>query len=73
MHGCTIEDEVLIGMGAIILNGAHIGSIVSLVLVVLCLKYGDSTKSVVVGVPAKIIKRLQNLRFLTFFQMQIII
>lgn len=26
LHGCHIEDEVLIGMGAIILNGAHIGS-----------------------------------------------
>lgn len=26
VHGCTIEDEVLIGMGAIVLNGSHIGS-----------------------------------------------
>ena len=25
VHGCTIEDEVLIGMGAIIMDGAHIG------------------------------------------------
>ena len=25
LHGCTIEDNVLIGMGAIVLNGAHIG------------------------------------------------
>ncbi|MBY4130135.1 gamma carbonic anhydrase family protein [Rhodococcus fascians] len=25
LHGCTIEDDVLIGMGALILNGAHIG------------------------------------------------
>ncbi|WP_455645211.1 gamma carbonic anhydrase family protein [Methanosphaera sp.] len=24
LHGCTIEDNVLIGMGSIILNGAHI-------------------------------------------------
>ncbi len=24
VHGCTIEDDVLVGMGAIILNGAHI-------------------------------------------------
>ena len=24
IHGCTIEDNVLIGMGAIVLNGAHI-------------------------------------------------
>ncbi|OQA60845.1 MAG: 2,3,4,5-tetrahydropyridine-2,6-dicarboxylate N-acetyltransferase [bacterium ADurb.Bin270] len=25
LHGCTIEDKVLIGMGAIIMNGAKIG------------------------------------------------
>ena len=25
IHGCTIEDRVLIGMGAIVLNGAVIG------------------------------------------------
>lgn len=26
LHGCTVEDDVLIGMGAVILNGARIGS-----------------------------------------------
>lgn len=26
IHGCTVEDRVLIGMGAIVLNGAVIGS-----------------------------------------------
>ena len=25
IHGCTIEDEVIVGMGSIVLNGAHIG------------------------------------------------
>ena len=25
LHGCTIEDNTLIGMGAILLNGCHIG------------------------------------------------
>jgi carbonic anhydrase/acetyltransferase-like protein (isoleucine patch superfamily) len=25
LHGCTIEDDVLIGMGAVVLNGATIG------------------------------------------------
>ena len=24
MHGCTIEDRVLIGMGAMLLNGVHV-------------------------------------------------
>jgi carbonic anhydrase/acetyltransferase-like protein (isoleucine patch superfamily) len=26
VHGCTLEDDVLVGMGATILNGAHIGA-----------------------------------------------
>src|SRR5688572_3154296 len=26
LHGCTIEDRCLIGMGSIILNGARVGS-----------------------------------------------
>src|SRR4249920_3157356 len=26
VHGCTIENQCLIGMGAILLNGAHIGA-----------------------------------------------
>src|SRR5947208_12360375 len=26
LHGCTIEDRCLIGMGAILLNGSHIGA-----------------------------------------------
>ena len=26
LHGCTIDDDVLIGMGAIVMNGASIGS-----------------------------------------------
>lgn len=26
VHGCVVEDEVLVGMGAIILNGARIGT-----------------------------------------------
>jgi carbonic anhydrase/acetyltransferase-like protein (isoleucine patch superfamily) len=26
VHGCTIEDQCLIGMGAVLLNGAHVGT-----------------------------------------------
>jgi carbonic anhydrase/acetyltransferase-like protein (isoleucine patch superfamily) len=26
LHGCTVEDRCLIGMGAILLNGAHVGN-----------------------------------------------
>ena len=33
VHGCTIHDDVLIGMGAIIMDNAEIGSNTSLLLV----------------------------------------
>ena len=26
VHGCVLDDEVLVGMGAVVLNGAHIGT-----------------------------------------------
>ena len=26
LHGCTIEDRVLVGMGAMLLNGSHVGA-----------------------------------------------
>ena len=26
LHGCTVEDDVLIGMGAVVLNGAVVGT-----------------------------------------------
>ena len=57
VHGCTIEDEVLIGMGAIVLNGACIGkhSIIGAGCVV-PENMVIPQKSVVVGVPAKILK-----------------
>lgn len=55
VHGCTIEDDVLIGMGAIVLNDAHIGagSIIAAGAVVL----GGAeipANSMVMGVPAKV-------------------
>lgn len=57
MHGCVIEDDCLIGMGAIIMNEAHIGrgSIVGAGAVVL-----EGTRippfSLVVGNPGKVKK-----------------
>ncbi len=55
VHGATVEDDVLIGMGSVILNGAHIGSgsIVGAGAVVT-----ESTRippgSLVIGAPAKV-------------------
>jgi carbonic anhydrase/acetyltransferase-like protein (isoleucine patch superfamily) len=55
LHGCTVDDDVLIGMGAIVLNGARIGrgSLVAAGTVVL-----EGTqippRSLVAGVPGKV-------------------
>lgn len=55
LHGCVIEDDVLIGMGAIVMNGAAVGrgSLVAAGAVVL-----EGTiippQSLVAGLPAKV-------------------
>lgn len=59
LHGCTIEDHVLVGMGATVLNGAVIGrgSIIGAGAVV---KENMIVPpfSMLAGVPAKILKQL---------------
>jgi carbonic anhydrase/acetyltransferase-like protein (isoleucine patch superfamily) len=55
IHGCTIENQCLIGMGAILLNGSHIGagSIVAAgTLIVENMKVPP--KSLVMGSPGKV-------------------
>ncbi|MPV35496.1 gamma carbonic anhydrase family protein [Georgenia subflava] len=55
LHGCEIEDDVLVGMGAVVLNGARIGrgSLIAAGAVVL-----EGTeipeRSLVAGVPGKV-------------------
>ena len=58
IHGCTIEDQCLIGMGSILLNGSHVGaqSIVGAGAVILE-DMKIPPRSLVLGAPAKI-KRL---------------
>ena len=61
IHGCTIEDNVLIGMGAIIMDGAHIkensvigaGSLISKNTIV-------ENNSVYVGNPGKYIRETND-------------
>jgi carbonic anhydrase/acetyltransferase-like protein (isoleucine patch superfamily) len=55
LHGCTIEDDVLIGMGAIVMNGAQIGR-GSLVAAGALVVEGTQVPpgSLVAGVPGKI-------------------
>jgi len=61
VHGCTIEDNVLIGMGAIVMDGARIGtgSIIAAGAVVL-----ENTEvppgSIFAGVPAKKVKEISK-------------
>jgi carbonic anhydrase/acetyltransferase-like protein (isoleucine patch superfamily) len=61
VHGCTVEDEVLIGMGAIILNHAVIGtgSIIGAGAVV---REGMVVppRSLVLGVPGRVVREVQD-------------
>ena len=61
LHGCTIEDRCLIGIGAILLNGAHIGtgSIVAAgTLIVEEMKVPP--RSLVMGSPGKVKRPLTD-------------
>ncbi|TBO61423.1 gamma carbonic anhydrase family protein [Streptomyces kasugaensis] len=59
LHGCTVEDDVLVGMGATVLNGAHIGA-GSLVAAQALVPQGMRVPpgSLVAGVPAKVRREL---------------
>lgn len=55
LHGCVIEDDVLIGMGATVLNGARVGA-GSLVAAQALVPQGMQVPpgSLVAGVPARV-------------------
>jgi carbonic anhydrase/acetyltransferase-like protein (isoleucine patch superfamily) len=59
IHACTIEDNVLVGMGAIILNGAHIceNSLIGAGAIVTENKLIPEG-SLVIGCPGKVIRQL---------------
>jgi carbonic anhydrase/acetyltransferase-like protein (isoleucine patch superfamily) len=61
LHGCTIQDNVLVGMGAIVLNGANIGegSVIGAGAVI-TEGMEVPARSVVVGIPARIIKQTND-------------
>lgn len=58
LHGCTIDSKVLVGMGAIILNGAKVGS-GSIIGAGSVITEGKEIPpdSVVIGVPGRIVKQ----------------
>lgn len=59
VHGCTVGDNVLIGMGAIVLNGAKIGNdcIVGAGALVTG-KMDAPDGSMILGSPAKVVRQL---------------
>ncbi|MFD6419386.1 gamma carbonic anhydrase family protein [Streptomyces sp. NPDC060194] len=61
LHGCTVEDDVLVGMGATVLNGARIGA-GSLVAAQALVPQGMVVPpgSLVAGVPAKVRRELTD-------------
>ncbi len=61
VHGCTIEDRVLIGMGAIVLNGARVSSD-SIVAAGSLVPEGAviPSRSLAMGSPAKVRRQLSD-------------
>lgn len=61
VHACTVEDEVLVGMGSIILDGARIGTR-SIIGANATVKQGMEIPpgSLVIGTPAKIVRTLSG-------------
>ncbi len=61
VHGCTIEDQCLIGMGAILLNGAQVGT-GSIVAAGTLLVEGATIppRSLVMGSPGKVKRTLSD-------------
>ena len=61
LHGCTVEDDVLIGMGAVVLNGAAIGA-GSLVAAGAVVPQGMIVppRSLVAGVPGRLRRQLSD-------------
>jgi carbonic anhydrase/acetyltransferase-like protein (isoleucine patch superfamily) len=59
LHGCTVEDECLIGMGSVILNGARIGT-GSVIGASALIPEGMQVPagSLVLGVPGKVVRKV---------------
>jgi carbonic anhydrase/acetyltransferase-like protein (isoleucine patch superfamily) len=61
IHGCTVEDRCLIGMGAVLLNGSHVGT-ESIVAAGTLLVEGMRVppRSLVMGSPGKVKRTLSH-------------
>ena len=61
LHGCTVEDECLIGMGAVLLNGVYVGT-GSVIGAGALLPEGMEVPpgSVVLGIPARVVREVDD-------------
>jgi carbonic anhydrase/acetyltransferase-like protein (isoleucine patch superfamily) len=61
LHGCTVEDDCLIGMGSVLLNDVHIGA-GSVVAAGAVLPEGMQVppRSLVMGVPGRIVRAVDD-------------
>ncbi|MEQ3550117.1 gamma carbonic anhydrase family protein [Pseudonocardia nematodicida] len=61
VHGCTVENDVLIGMGAVLMNGVHVGA-GSLIAAGAVLTQGTVVPpgSLVAGLPGKVRRELTD-------------
>lgn len=61
IHGCTIEDDVLIGMGAVVMDGCRIGSNSIVAAGSLVLQRTEiPPNSLVMGSPAKVVREISE-------------
>ena len=61
LHGCTIEDNVLVGMGSIVMDGAHVGRDCLIAAGAIVTEGKEfPPRSLIMGVPAKVVRELSE-------------
>ena len=69
IHGCVVEDRVLVGMGAIVMNHAHIGAECILGARALVSEHKTMpARSLVIGIPGKVVREVsaEELAFIPY-------
>ncbi|MGL4569219.1 MAG: gamma carbonic anhydrase family protein [Fusobacteriaceae bacterium] len=69
IHGCTVGDNVIIGMGAILLNGSKVPSNCIVAAGALVTEKLEAEEgSLIVGSPAKVIRKLseENIKYISY-------
>ena len=62
LHGCTIEDFCLIGMGSILLNNVHVGTGSVIAAGAVCTEgMTIPPESLVMGIPAKVVRPVDKI------------